>query len=205
MIVQLQHRRTRISAGRTSAGAGFPDAPADAACPLGFRPPLSSGTSQRPEGCEVVVTVRWLAVLRARTFVRGRRRRRRTTEVVAPVVPGIKRWRRRGRAHVGTPHPIGPRQHTTPGWAIPGSWRHRAGTRSPRAKRAGCSTPTSTRLGAAVRRALARTSGPHPAGFRRAKPETALSTGCTHLVLSSRRRSGNGPSRSRRGRHRSWR
>ena len=44
-----------------------------------------------------------------------------------------------------------------------------------RAKRAGCSTPTSTRLAARVPRRLARTSGPHPGRFgstrkRRAGP-----------------------------------
>jgi hypothetical protein len=44
----LQGRRAWASAARTSAGAGFPDAPATPclnlathACPLGFRPPLS--------------------------------------------------------------------------------------------------------------------------------------------------------------------
>jgi hypothetical protein len=54
-------RGVRVSADRTSAGAGFPDAPATPclnlathACPLGFRPPLFSGTSRRPEACEVV-------------------------------------------------------------------------------------------------------------------------------------------------------
>jgi hypothetical protein len=42
-------------------GGRFPGRPGDAlsspathACPLGFRPPLSSGTWQRPEGCKVV-------------------------------------------------------------------------------------------------------------------------------------------------------
>jgi hypothetical protein len=51
------------------------------------------------------VTLGWFAILRARTFVRGRRRRRRTTELRLASCRVSKRWRRRGRAHMGTPAP----------------------------------------------------------------------------------------------------
>src|SRR4051812_31867302 len=64
---------------------------------------------------------------------------------------------------------------------LPGKWQaaimeaeqNRPKLRSGRTKRPGCSTPTWTRLGGTVRSRLARTSRPHPPGFRMGKPETA--------------------------------
>jgi hypothetical protein len=52
-------------------------------------------------------------------------------------------------------------------------------SRAPRARRAGCWTPTSTRPGGTVHRRLARTSGPHRGRFRFAKGESANGTACT--------------------------